>query len=291
MYDDNLTRRRRKPKTRGPSIGLLIGLTLGIIFVICLGLTFIIVLSSRPNRRDTDTVAKESFVPSDTTDEHQSPKPKTGDSVPPVDPKRLMSEVFQPLSKRPPLPEGWVEFRHPKGVYSVYLPGKAHLIHSYSQNGPKKQQNSLYGGVFTSEETYSNKPTPDQPTLCGISIRTGPPSTLQPIINAMSYQGSPEVFPGTTCSITKINWSGKQAIEIVTECDSLGMLAAFPGSTQFMQALQQNGGEDNVSKKYKSYIRQLLLNDKLIAFELLSGKGSPSDTERTAFFESVVFGK
>ncbi len=291
MYDDNPTRRRRKPKTRGPSSGLLIGLSLGVIFVICLGLAIAIVLSSRPNRSDTDTVAKDNSVPLDSTDEHLSPKPKTGDSVRPVDPKRPISEVFQPLSKRPPLPEGWVEFRHPKGVYTVYLPGKAHLIHSYSQNGPKKQQNSLYGGIFTSEETYSNKPTPDQPTLCGISIRTGPPSTLQPIINAMSYQGSPEVFPGITCSITKINWSGRQAIEIVTEFDTLGTLAAFPGSTQFMQALQQNGGEDTIAKKYKSYIRQLLLNDKLIAFELLSGNGSPSDTERTAFFESVVFGK
>ena len=87
-----------------------------------------------------------------------------------------------------------------------------------------------------------------------------------------------------------MNWAGKPAVEMAVELDLTNAISSFPGGDKIPKGIQP-GGPGTIAAKSKSYIRYVVVNDKMYMFEIHSLGGSPSETDRAAFYDSVVFGK
>lgn len=251
--DNDRPRKRRKTKLKKPSPGLVVGIVVGAVLVIGLVVTTVLLLSSDKNRKSNDSVAN-SGTP----------------------------------TKRPELPAGWVDFKHPKGLYSVYLPSTPILAHSSNNRPP---QNFNFGGGLALEESYAaSSLNKESPVMCGIDIVPNPPGGLDGFAAGQANPGA-NLFPGVKWSNTRMTWAGKPAVEMVVEMDLSGAMAAFPGMNKLPNAKPPGGAANPpIAAKSKSHIRYVIVNDKLYMFELSSLGGSPSETYRAAFYDSVVFG-
>jgi hypothetical protein len=169
---------------------------------------------------------------------------------------------------RPQLPESWVDFQHPKKEYAVYLPSKPILMESHPNKPPQNQPpNTVYA-----EESWAAKGNKQLPITFGMSKLAGTPNALQFHYNSL-MSPSP-AGPGNKITCARINWAGREALELVIESETIGTQSGAPNA-----------------KKNISYARYAFVNDKIYMFEVHNIGGLLTDTERTAFFESVVFGK
>lgn len=139
---------------------------------------------------------------------------------------------------------------------------------------------------------YMTVPSAKQPTCCAMVASTFPPEIIEQyragVIDPAAANG---MFPGIAMTTTRITWAGKPATEMVVESDLGGMVAGLPGGAQLGQTVNSQGLPGKLATKNRSYIRYLVLNDKLQAFAIQNLYGPPSEAERKAFFDSVVFGK
>jgi hypothetical protein len=131
----------------------------------------------------------------------------------------------------------------------------------------------------------------DNPLMCGIQICPSPPGGLQGFQSGQASQGAANPFPGVKWSNTHMNWAGKAAVEMVVELDLSNAMSSFPGVNQMPKGVQPGGASLPIPAKSKSYIRHVVINDKMYMFEIHSLGGSPSEADRAAFYDSVVFGK
>ena len=196
---------------------------------------------------------------------------------------RLGTKESGSSPKRPQLPEGWVDFEHPKKLYSVYLPGTPSFIQS---NGGNPLQNPSSHGMPVEEAYMATSLGGNKIMSCGISILPVPRGGLKEVQTGLGNQGS---FLGATLTKTELQWSGRPAIEIAVEVDLSKALNALPGGFPKPPSMPP-GGSANFPAKTKSYHRFIIVNKKLFHFEINSVAGEPSDTEKAAFFDSVTFG-
>jgi hypothetical protein len=135
----------------------------------------------------------------------------------------------------------------------------------------KPPQNLPPNSVYA-EETWAAKGSQQRPITFGMSKLAGTPNALHSHYNSLM---SPiAAGPTNKITVTRINWAGRDALELVVESETIGTQSGAPNA-----------------KKNKSYARYALVNDKIYMFEVHDIGGLLTDTERTAFFESVVFGK
>ncbi|HEV3386376.1 MAG TPA: hypothetical protein VG097_16255 [Gemmata sp.] len=285
--DDYLPRKRRKAKSKGPSTGIVIGIVVGAVVLIGVAVAAVVLISSRKNQND-DTASRGTNNNVANTSKSNSGNPTIPDIIP-LDPRRSGSDLTPSALKRPALPAGWVDFHHPKGLYSIYLPSSPILTHSSSPRN-RPPQNLPFGGIALDESYVAASLNKDRPLTCGINICPSPPGGLQGFQGGQANSGAANLFPGVKWSNTYMNWAGKPAVEMTVELDIADAVSSFPGGNQFPKGMQP-GGSSAIPAKSKSYIRYVVVNDKIYMFAINSLVGSPSEAERAAFYDSVVFGK
>jgi hypothetical protein len=188
-----------------------------------------------------------------------------------------------PPPKRPQLPEGWVDFQHPKKLYSVYLPGTPSSIPS---NGVSPLRNPASPGMSVEEAYTASSLGGNRIMTCGISIFPVPSGGLREVQTGLGSQGA---FPGMTLTKTELKWTGRPAVEITIETDLSKALNALPAGFPKPPSMPP-GGAANFPAKTKSHHRFIIVNNKLFHFEINCVSGELSDTEKAAFFDSVTFG-
>jgi hypothetical protein len=285
--DDDLPRKRRKAKSKGPSTGLVVGVAVGAVVLIGFAVAAVVLMSSRKNQND-DIANKGTNNNEANTSKSNSGNPSIPDFIP-LDPRRSGSDLIPSAPKRPALPAGWVDFHHPKGLYSIYLPSNPILTHSSSPRN-RPPQKLPFGGIALDESYVAASLNKERPLTCGIDISPSPPGGLQGFQGGQANSGAANLFPGVKWSNTYMTWAGKQAVEMVVELDITDAVSSFPGGNQLPKGMQP-GGAAAIPAKSKSYIRHVVVNDKMYMFAINSLGGSPSEAERAAFYDSVVFGK
>ena len=285
--EDEQLPQRRKKKSEGPSRALLIGIPVGILALVGIAAGTIYLVSAGRKRAEIDAFAAAGTKSVSPASNGDSDQPLfTG--IPGLDPNVPNRNAVTPLkSNRIALPTGWVDFQHPKKLYSVYLPGKPQLTRSTQ----KPPANSPFANVAYIEETYHSQPTKDNWTICGIDTVTGPPGSLQVYVNGPAPQGAANLFPGVTWTTTQLTWAGYPAVEMITEMELSGMVSAVPGAAQLQQNLPQNGLGNKIPQKTKLYTRHVLVGEKVLIFTIHNPQGIVADTDRSTFYDSVVFGR
>jgi hypothetical protein len=273
------SRRTRRQKAAGSGNLLLVGIPIAVVALFGVAFAVILLTKSKSNTNNAGGVARSDGTTPDRTSGSPSGSSTSGRTL--LDPAPLATP------KRPPLPEGWVDFRHPSGAYSVYLPGKAQLVQK--TNG-KPPPNLPIGNGAYGEEMYAAESTGPSSIQCGISTIAGPPESLPAHVTASPNHNS-NLFPGVKWTVTQFSWYGNQAIEYVTEADLGGMVAAMPGGPKMQQAAQQ-AGMNTMPKKSVTYSRHVLVGNRVYVFSIHNWvQGEPSEADRRAFFDSVVFGR
>jgi hypothetical protein len=249
----------------------LIGITFGILAAIGMVAAIVYLMASKSNR-PSDSITKDSGTSSGATPDQQSSKSNAERSGLPgltnTDPKKPVSGLTVPSLVRPQLPESWVDFQHPKKEYSVYLPSKPILVESHP-NGPPRNQppNTVY-----TEESWAAKGSQQLPITFGMSKLAGTPNAIQFYYNSLT--GPQQAGPTNKITVTRINWAGRDALELLIESETIGTQSGAPNA-----------------KKNKSHARYAIVDGKIYLFEVHNIGGLLTDIERTAFFESVVFGR
>jgi hypothetical protein len=268
---EDRSRSRRRAKSDGPSPVLLAGVVFIVIMVVGVAVGIIVVAKSKSNRNGADPVANGGG--SDTT-----PRPAPDRSItpiiPPIDTTRMKPEIPIPVVIRPPLPAGWVDFQHPQKEYSVYVPNKPILRERVTQK-PPSNVTAISNGVYV-EESWSPKTTLERPISYGMSKMTGPQSGLQTYYNSLtSRTGANSLGPKNKVQVKPVTWAGRQALEMEIESETIGTESGLPGA-----------------RKNKSYSRHAMVGDKIYMFEVHENIGAIlTETDRLAFFDSVVFGR
>jgi hypothetical protein len=260
---DDRPRGRRKAKSDGPSPVLLAGVAFVVILVVGVAVGIVVVAKSQSNRNGVDPVAKGG----DTT-----PTPGPDRSItpifPPIDTTRIRPDIPLPVVIRPPLPAGWIDFQHPQKEYSVYVPNKPVRETYIAKRPPNVPPNTVY-----IEESWSPKATLDHPIAYGMSKLAGSQSALQSHYNNLTSRTN-SLGPAIKMQVKPITWGGRQAIEMEMDSETIGTQTGVPGA-----------------RRNKSYARYAIVGDKMYMFEVHDNGGTLTETERLAFFDSVVFGR
>jgi hypothetical protein len=248
--------RRKRSKSSGPPVGLIIGGTVALLIAGVVAITLVLVLNKSGRENNATTGASNG----DSTPNSQPGKP-VGPSIPSV------SAV--PLVFRPALPAGWVDFQHPNKEYSVYLPGKPHREFK-AKGKPSSQLTAISGGVYI-DETWEAES--QGKFAVNISKSVGPPDGLKYFYDSMaSPQTATSLGPNVKYTINRITWVGKPAIEHIIDFNSSPKGASDP-------------------TKMNMYSRYLLFNDRVYHFTLRQDGYVATPADREAFFDSVIFGK
>ena len=185
---------------------------------------------------------------------------------------------------RPPLPPGWVDFRHPKGEYSVYLPRKP----SPAPVKPDMRE-------FKPEGYYTQPTTLERPELiCIIESLVYPPQVMEGYRTAnLDLSVVERMFPGMKVTSNRITWLGRPTIDAAFESDLGGMMAGLPGGATFAKQVGPGGLKmpNGIPTKNTVYYRTLVVNDRVYTFAIQNIYGPPTEAERRAFFDSVVLGR
>lgn len=164
------------------------------------------------------------------------------------------------LPVRPTLPTGWLEFKHPEGVYSLYVPAqpKRPKMSAPSLN-LKKPLQPLEGR----ESIYEIAATPTQPFTCTMQLIVFHPDSRA---GFSAYGQKPATLPAhwTLKADRAVTWGGLPAFELVVE-------KSFPGHTP---------------ERVYSVMRNCLAGDRVYEFLLERTDRMPDATERAAFFDS-----
>ncbi|HUR54369.1 MAG TPA: hypothetical protein VMZ71_09570 [Gemmataceae bacterium] len=264
---------KRRAKSKGNS-GVLIGAAVGMVVIIVAAVGVTVLVRSGKKGVPTDTAQK-------TTDGKGGPAPVVQGDPGPAS-KLIVPVPIGPI--RPPLPDGWIDFRHPQGEYSVYVPRKPRAMPRQRDTAPE----------FNESGYYTPPTTIERPELiCTMAAVTYPPQVMEgyrtgnldmSVINRM--------FPGMTATSNRITWQGRVALEMSLEADVSGMMAGLPGGGAFAQELRKGGKLPNgIPLKQVSFMRYVVVGDRLYTFVLQNLYAVPTEAERRAFFESVVFGR
>jgi hypothetical protein len=110
------------------------------------------------------------------------------------------------VAARPRLPEGWVEFRQPEGVFAAYLPNPAQPI-KFGGKGLSLRQPVPQGRVLMADYG-TNKADPQ--LYCEVGVAIYSPELVDGVKAAEERRGP--VLPGQT-KRTAVTWCGHPAFE------------------------------------------------------------------------------
>lgn len=277
--------RKRKKREKGPSAGVMLGVAVGIVVV--LGTAVGVAMTARPGSRGV--------TPEPTAEAKPDPiAPNAGVPavLPTLTPKTAGLPALPALPVgpvRPSLPEGWIDFRHPKGEYSVYVPRKPQPL-------PAKRDRDMPAiAGFNESGYYTPNTTIERPELvCGMLSVFYPPEVMQAFRTGnLDLSIVERMFPGMKMTTNRITWLGRPAIDVEFHSDLGGMMAGLPGGAEFGKKLGQGEMKlpNGLPTKNTLFMRYVVVNDRVYAFTIQNMYGPPTEAERRAFFDSVVLGK
>jgi hypothetical protein len=269
-------KRRAKPKnTAGIVVG--VSVALAVIVAAAVGATML----ARAGKKDAAPEAAQ--------------KPPDTQGAPavvlPGNPSPLVNPVMPvPVGPpRPPLPDGWIDFRHPKGEYSVHVPRKAVPM-------PKKRDRDMSAiAGFNESGYYTPNTTIQRPELvCTMVSVNYPPEVMDSFRTGnLDLSVVERMFPGMKMNTTRITWLGRTAIDVSYETDLGAMMGGVAGMAGVGNKMPP--GElklpNGLPTKNVMYMRYVAVGDRVYAFVIQNMYGPPTEAEKRAFFDSVALGR
>ncbi len=239
-------RSRRKKKKAADNTGIWIGVGVGG-FIIAVTAVVAVILAQPPEAKPREDFAVGNFATGNPLEARPDTPAITAVSV--------------------ALPAGWVKFRHPDGMFTVYAPGEP--VRSRITAGMPLLQPTVPlkpGEIRTS--IYEVHPKDEQTLLCSMSISLIAPDQMGFMQGMFAENsGGKSEGPLRRTATRNVTWGGMPTIEATNEMDL------------------------NKDTTQTSVVRSVLDGNKMYHFMLARENGAPTDAEITAFFDSFVPGK
>lgn len=255
---DDEARPRKRPKrvgSGGPSIGLIFGVLAGLLVLGAAGVgVYFIVAKKSTSTKETADAAKGEPGKAD--------HPKS--DLPRID----APNIETPRPGRPTLPAGWVEFRHPDGVYRVYVPARPNRdpmsFVTLKLNVPLKPQEareSIHGTALADGNGVAVK----------MKVLLFHPNE-QAIFDRMVHGKMESAYGITITDSHTLTWCGHPTVEADIE---------VPDPTSTSQP-PRRGYETS---------RIMVAPGRMYTMGIVRMDRQPNAAERAAFFDSFVPGK
>ena len=170
---------------------------------------------------------------------------------------------------RPALPEGWREFKHPDGVYSIFVPAQPR--HD-PMSSPSLKLNQPLGPAEARESHYGILPSAKQPYLIEMRVMLFDPALQSTLEQSYAMNRPKDDINHKWKEFREVTWAGRRATESVLEKTFLQSGNAPP-------------------KHFHQVARYLFTPGRLYTFLIERENEPPTPTDLAAFFDSFVVGE
>jgi hypothetical protein len=167
-----------------------------------------------------------------------------------------------PPPRRPALPAGWAEFRHPEGAYTISVPGP--LFPPKTSNN-RLNQPVLRGTALRSKFVMRLPVSKPGTPYCEVEVVAFSPELVDSTRAAMERRS--HILGVANPTKTPVTWAGHPAVE--------------------------ESGEQETSDRHRRFDvqRWMFVGNRLYGAALWGMDGHPTSEERAAFFDSFTLGE
>jgi len=173
-----------------------------------------------------------------------------------------------PSLTKPALPDGWREFKHPDGVYSIYVP--AQPKHS-PMSAPSLELKQPLGPNEARETVHIVLATATQPLTCDMRAQLFDPNLQSVLEQSYAANRPKDDLNHKWLEYRDVTWAGRRAKETV--CEKTFLL-----------------GSNVPPKRIHQVARYMFTPGRLYTFSIERENQMPTATELAAFFDSFTLG-
>lgn len=264
--EDDRPRQRKKRQSKGLSLWVTIGIPVGGLLVI--GVVGLVIVLSRGSKDTASRGTAQDPASNTGGTESEKPEKKGKTSV-------MNSAARFAAAKRNPPPQGWSEFRHPEGYYSVYVPNSP----------PGMVLREKFAGKG---ETYDAQSPFKHQLGCVVSYYKASERWIADFQQDIAMVHFPTA--GVSETATRSTWDGHPVAELTQDTIYINVSIIFPKVPRPDKEIFDEIPIQTKQRKYRYYERRVLLKDLVFTFTIMDLTGVPSEEDRRTFFESIVFG-